>query len=101
MTLTSWAMLALLALGGALVAGSTAACEIRGRSGCLKEATAAIGALGVGGGLLFTHSPAEGAASALRDFARRRRRSRPAPQGRGPGRVMRDPRDIYGGSRRG
>lgn len=78
MTLTSWAMLSLLVLAAATVTGSTVACEMKGRLDCLERASTAIGAIGLGGGLLFTHSPAEGAMTAARALLGRRR-----PDGQG------------------
>ena len=103
MTLTSWVMLGLLGLASLVVTGSTVACEVRGRADCLERAATALGAVGVGGGLLFTHSPAEGAVAAARSLlARRRASGQPEPVPPidlvGP---MPDPREIYAGGRRG
>lgn len=105
MTLTSWVMLALLGLASVVVTGSTVACEVRGRDDCLQRATSALAAVGVGGGLLFTHSPAEGAVAAARGLlARRRLGGQPEPPiglvGPMPP-ALPDPREIYAGGRRG
>ena len=66
MTLTGWAGLAVLGLGEAVVTVSHVSCEVRGREGCLRQTAEPVVALLAGSGLLFTHSPAEGAMAAMR-----------------------------------
>lgn len=109
MTFTSWASLAALVIGGLMVFGSHVACEVRGRDECLRKTAEPLIAVLAGTGLLFTHSPAEGALAAGRAMLARRRRpgasSDPFPP-MGPPTVdlvgkLPDPREIYAGGRRG
>lgn len=104
MTLTSWAGLVVLVVGGLMVLGSHISCEVRGRDECLRKTAEPVVALLAGTGLLFTHSPAEGAVSAARSFLTRRRRPEGSPDPfppMGPPIAAADPREVYAGGRRG
>ena len=102
MTLTSWAGLGIISLGTVLIVVSHIGCEIRGRDDCISKTTEPLVALLAGSGLLFTHSPAEGALGAIKQrllAPRADGRRRATRNGRGS-RI--DPREIYsGGGRNG
>lgn len=101
MTLTSWACAIGLAAAALMVAGSHIACEVRGRDECLRKTAEPVIALLAGTGLLFTHSPAEGAMAAARDIlSRRRQGAQPEPFSPLSSAIdmvghLPDPREIY------
>ena len=103
----SWAGLLGLGVAGLMVVGSHVSCEVRGREGCLRQTAEPLLALAAGGGLLFTHSPGEGAAGAIRSILRASGRGREDGPGDEPGPPvavapleMTDPREVYAGGRR-
>lgn len=101
MTLTSWAGLAAVMVGGFLVVVSHVSCEFRGRNDCLKKTAEPLAALLTGSGLLLAHSPAEGAIGAVRKALQNKRERKGGGKPRSGYKGRRDPRDVFLGGERG